>query len=144
MLVWDYSSAASPWNNPNWGTGAKGVTDWYAEYDGVAGVQAFGMQDNSSIQYTMWTAVLPEFDYSGYTHITFRLKANKSALRALYVLGVVDGDFQSVNILPDISQSNVWTTVTLEIADIPSFYLGISNVAGHSGETVWLDAVYVQ
>ena len=140
-LVTDFSTAASPWNNPNWGSKAVGVTAWYSEYDGETGVQAFGMQENTAIQYTMWTAVLPStFDYSGYTTITLRLKVDKSACRAVY-LGNTSSSKQFIESIP---ASNEWTTVTLNIADLPGYYLMIANNANKSGEMLWIDAVYVQ
>ena len=139
-LVTDFSTAASPWNNPNYGSGAKGTTAWYPEYDGVAGVQAFGMQENSEMQYTMWTAVLPDdFDYSAYTHITLRLKVDKNAARALYL-----GNTSTLkNFLSDVSANGEWTTVTLKIEDLSGYFVALANNASKSGEMVWIDQVYV-
>ncbi len=137
-LVSDFSYAASPWNNPNWGSHDVGITNWYEQYDGVAGVQALGM---SADGYTMWTAMLPEdFDYSDYTHLNIRLKANKDALRAIYMF---DGNMNNVNIIESVTANNQWITVKVKLEDIPGVLFGLANVAGTTGEMLWVDQVYV-
>ena len=150
VLVNDFSAESSAiWNNPNWGTGPVGQTAWYAQYDGVAGVQAFGTT-RSGEQYTMWTAVLPlpiihdaanGFDYSQYTTITLRLKVDKDKVRAIY-LGDTAGSYE---FLEQIPVSNEWTTVTLDIKpEMGVFYLMLANHLEASGEMVWIDQVYIQ
>ena len=150
VLVSDFSTAGAPWNNPGWGTGAVGQSTWYAEYDGVAGVQAFGAAQGGA-QYTQWASVIPlpkiyddanGFNYHGYTTITLRLKVNKDAIRALYI-----GDTAvSYEFLGQVPVSNEWTTVTLPINDsMGAYYLMIGTSDGAAaGESVWIDQVYVQ
>ena len=140
-LVTDFSTAAAPFNNPYFGSGAVGMTQWYEKFDGVAGVQAFGITDSTASKGTLWSKVFPtDFDFSSYTTITLRFKLNKTATTAVAVGSASKKyDFYAL-----VETDNGWTTVTLNLADLPGFYLILSNAAGASGEMIWLDQIYVQ
>lgn len=139
VLVTDYSTAATPWNSPTWGTGAIGLSNWYADLDGASGVQAFGFQENSDTVYTLWTAIMPDFDFSQYTYVTIRLKANKDVLRAAWFAN----DTTDLNIIDKITKSNEWVELTLPLSEVPGFYLRLANTSGASGEMIWIDGIYV-
>ena len=140
VMVEDFSNAASVKNYPHWGSEYVGATNWYTKYDGVYGVQAFGMEGTNDFAYTMWSQVLPEdFNYKAYTHITFRMKVNRDIVRAVYV-----GSFdENINVLRFFPDGNGWLVVTIPLDVLPGLYFGYANTQGANGIAIWLDQVFV-
>ena len=141
VMIQDYSSAISPFNTPNWGTGAVGFSKWYSEFDGRAGVQAFGLQATDTFIYTAWGGVLPNVDLSEYTHIVFRMKLSKSALRSALVTSLQDG-VAEVQLMDYVDADNVWVEFTVKASDVNGTILAIANTEGADGEVIWMDQVY--
>ena len=141
VMIQDYSSGISPFNTPEWGTGAVGFSKWYSEFDGRAGVQAFGLQATDTFIYTAWGGVLPNVDLSEYTHIVFRMKLSKSALRSALVTSLQDG-VAEVQLLDYVNADNVWVEFTVKASDVNGTLLAIANTEGADGEVIWMDQVY--
>ena len=140
-LVKDYSSAGSYFNNPDFGSGAKGTTKWYEEYEGVAGVQAFGFQENQAEYFTIFGGLLPDkFDYSGYTHITFRIYVKSGAFRGIWLSGTPEW---GTNLLDLVTEFDTWTTVTIPVSKLSGTAVILANTWGRSGDSFFVDQVYV-
>lgn len=140
VMVSDYSTYGTYFNNPNFGTGAVGVTNLYAEYNGAVGVRSFGLQANQDVHYTKYAFLPGNFDYSGYTHITFRLYVKSGAFRGIWLSGTPEW---GTNLLPLITEFDTWTTVTIPISDLSGGALILSNTWGKSGDALFIDQVYV-
>ena len=135
LLVTDYSSSPSPWNNPNYGHGTVGVVNYYAESQGRAGVVAFGTNQGAR-SYTQWTAVVPSFDGTGYNKMVLRVKIDTSkCVRAVFD----DNDGAS---LITAATSNQWGEVELNLSDVGSCYLTIATDS--AGDCIWIDQIYVK
>ena len=135
LLVTDYSTSPSPWNNPNYGHGTVGVVNYYAESQGRAGVVAFGTNQGAR-SYTQWTAVVPSFDGTGYNKLVVRVKIDTSkCVRAVFD----DNDGAS---LITAATSNQWGEVELNLSDVGSCYLTIAT--DNAGDCIWIDQIYVK
>lgn len=136
-LVTDFSNPGIVEVDANWGSNGLDISEWYATYDGIAGVCSVGFLPNSDFAYHRWSGILPmAFDYDSYTHLIFRMKVDREHLRSLGI-----GDF---NFIEKTSFDNmVWVDVKVAIADLGAFNtVAIANTSGASGELVWFDAIY--
>ena len=119
----------------------SGVSVWYASYNGAAGVRSLGVLPEDGEAYSIrWSALLPpDFAYSAYNYITFRVMVNKSAIGALWTFNGAE----AVNILDYTDAGNmVWADIKVPSDKVNSFYLGVTNVEGQSGELVWIDQIF--
>lgn len=112
------------------------ISEWYATYEGVAGVRSFGFKDNEGFNYHWWDGVLPiGFDYESYNYITFRIKVEEGALRALWI-----GDYDAVDL---ISAYDEWIDLRFPISELKDALIGLANHSGKTGELIWIDQIYV-
>ena len=119
----------------NKGQPALALSEWYVTYDGVAGVRSIGYLPNVGWNYLWWDELIPSyFDYDSYTHLTFRMKVTKSALRTLNL-----GDY---NVLGKVKGDGEWIEVKIPISAMKDRTVGIANTYSAYGELVWIDQIY--
>ena len=134
LLVTDYSTSPSPWNNPNYGSGTVGVVNYYEESQGRAGVVAFGT--NQGVRaYTQWTAVVPSFDGTGYNKMIVRAKIDTSKC----VRAVLD-DNDGLSLIT-AATSNQWGEVEFNLSELGACYLSIATDS--AGDCIWIDQIYL-
>jgi len=137
LMVTDISNwaldGAHPWNNPGYGTGANGVVNKYAEYDGRANVLAYGTNQGSRA-YTQWTNSVPSFDGTGYTKLVVRVKIDTTkCVRAVF------DDNDGLSLITDATR-NQWGEVEFDLGG--TYYLTIATDS--AGDCVFIDQIYLK
>ena len=124
------------------GSRAHCITEWYATYEGVAGVVSLGLKEYNSYVQPNWSGILPAaFNFDPYTHITFRMMVKKEALSGL---GIVVEDAIVTDLLEYIPDGDMtWVDVKIPVSQLESLYIGLTNIEGQYGEMVWLDQIFV-
>lgn len=117
------------------------ITEWYATYEGVAGVLSIGLTEHNGYVLPDWTGILPlAFNFDPYTHVTFRMMVRKDAVEALGI--VVEGAIVT-DLLGYVPDGNMtWVDVKIPVSQLKSLSIGLTNVVGTSGEMVWFDQIF--
>ena len=147
VMVTDFSSKITTHTLvPNSGTTSAATDNWHAVFNGAAGVQSFGTTSVSGgHNFLEWENILPkDFNYSDYTHITFRIYV-ASGTRILtlcdaYSNGVRVNEY---DLLPLVTVGQ-WCYVTIPLAELKAFDLYLCNKQWQYGDLVYIDQVYVE
>lgn len=146
VMVTDFGSKSTTHTLvAGYGTTSAATDNWHAAFNGAVGVQSFGMTSGSGgWNYLEWENILPtDFNYSNYTHITFRIYVT-SGTRLLSLCDAY-ANGSRVNEYDLLSKVTVgqWCYVTIPIADLKAFDLYLCNNQWKFGDLVYIDQAYV-
>lgn len=140
VMIEDFSNRGLAAVDKEWSGPA--ISEWYATYGGASGVRSLGVSEGDEVYDIRWSGLLPaDFAYSDYKYITFRVMLNKNAMRAFWSF---DGE-GAVNLLDYADAGDMaWVDIKVPADKVDSFYLGVTNLEGRSGELVWIDQIFAQ